>query len=68
MAGGLVVGVIGALALARLVATRLYGISATDPLTIAGAVVLLLVVAAAAAIIPARRAAAIDPVSALRCD
>ena len=68
VAAGLVVGVIAALLLARLVAARLYGVSPTDPSTIAGAVVLLSIVAGVAALIPARRAAIVDPAIALRCD
>jgi predicted permease len=68
VAAGLVVGVIAALSLARLVAARLYGVSPTDPWTIAGAIALLSIVAGVAALIPARRAATVDPATALRCD
>jgi predicted permease len=65
---GLAVGVVTAAALSRLVQSRLYGVSATDPWTIAGAVLVLAVVAGFAALIPARQAANVDPSVALRCD
>ena len=59
---------IAAVALSRLVAARLYGVSATDPWTIAAAVALLTIVACLAALIPARQASTVDPSMALRCD
>jgi putative ABC transport system permease protein len=63
---GLVFGVIGALALTRLMSGLVYGVSVTDATTF-GAVVLLLGVATVVANwIPARRAARVDPVVALR--
>jgi predicted permease len=65
---GVGVGLAGALAAVRLIASLLYGLSATDPLTFAGGVLLLAAVALAAGWIPARRAAKLDPVAALRCD
>jgi predicted permease len=63
---GVVVGVGAALMLTRLVKSMLYGIQPNDPLTIAGGVSILLVVALAASWIPARRAAAVQPMEALR--
>ena len=54
--------------LARFVSSRLFGVSATDPWTIAGAMLLLAIVACVAALIPARQAATVDPAVALRCD
>ena len=66
VAAGLVIGLAAALALARLINSRLHGVSATDPETLVGALLMLCVVAAAAALIPARRAARVDPVTALR--
>jgi putative ABC transport system permease protein len=63
---GLAVGVAGALALTRLIESFLFGVSATDPLTFVAAAGLLLVVTAAAAYVPARRAANVDPMTALR--
>jgi putative ABC transport system permease protein len=69
MAGaGVVLGGIGAVALGRVLATRLYGVSAVDPLTFAAVACLLLGVAAAASIVPALRAARIDPLRALHMD
>lgn len=63
---GLLVGVAGALALTRLVESFLFGVSATDPTTFAAAAALLLLVTGAAAYLPARRAASVDPMTALR--
>jgi ABC-type antimicrobial peptide transport system permease subunit len=63
---GVVVGVGAALLLTRMVKSMLYGIQPNDPLTIAGGVSILLVVALAASWIPARRAAAVQPMEALR--
>jgi len=68
IAVGLVAGVVAAAILARYVSSRLYGISATDPWTIAGAIALLTVVAFVAALIPARQASIVDPSVALRAD
>ena len=63
---GALVGVLLALALGRAVASLLFGIKPADPASVMGAVVVLLAVAALAAYVPARRAAAIDPMEALR--
>jgi predicted permease len=63
---GMVIGLVAAWALNRVVGNQLYGISATDPATIVGAVALLGVVAALAGYIPARRATRVNPVLALR--
>jgi ABC-type antimicrobial peptide transport system permease subunit len=65
-AGGVLIGIAGALALTRVLASLLYGVSPTDPLAFAGVSASLLAVAALAAWIPARRAARVDPVIALR--
>jgi predicted permease len=58
--GGLTVG------LTRLIASKLYGLSALDPLTIAAAVMILAAVALVAGYLPAARAARVNPVTALR--
>ena len=64
--GGLVLGVSAAIALSRYIASLLYGVHATDPLTFAAVISTLLLTAAVAVFIPARRAARVDPVTALR--
>jgi predicted permease len=63
---GAVVGLGGALALGRLIASLLYGLKAWDPLTLAASAALLVFVALGASWIPARRAASVDPIKALR--
>ncbi len=62
---GVVLGVAIALAAGRLVATLLFGIAATDPVTIALAMTVMLGVAALAGYLPARRASRVDPMVAL---
>ena len=57
-----------AFASTRLVSAFLFGLTATDPQTIALATLVLLAAAGVAAYLPARRAAAVDPIVALRCE
>ena len=63
---GLAIGIGGALTLTRLMGSLLFGISPTDPLTFSLAAALLLIAALVASFIPARRAATVNPMSALR--
>ncbi len=65
---GVVVGIAGAYAGTRFLAALLFGITPTDPGTFAGLAALMLAVAALASYLPARRAASVNPVSALRGD
>ena len=65
---GIAVGLAAAFALTRLIASFLYEVSPTDPATAMGVAALLLIVTAIAALVPARRAANVDPMTALRAD
>ncbi|MGB7561589.1 MAG: FtsX-like permease family protein, partial [Candidatus Acidiferrales bacterium] len=63
---GAAVGIVAGLLLMRAMQSVLYGVSAADPLSFAGAAILLILVALAACYIPARRAMRTDPIVALR--
>jgi ABC-type antimicrobial peptide transport system permease subunit len=63
---GVCIGVPAALAATRLISSTLFGLKATDPLTIVLCSLLMLTVAALAGYFPARRAAKVDPLVALR--
>jgi ABC-type antimicrobial peptide transport system permease subunit len=63
---GVVIGFAAALLVGRALSRMLYGISATDPLSIAGAAAALLTVALLACYLPARWASRVDPLVALR--
>jgi predicted permease len=64
--GGCVAGLLGTLAVGRLLRSFLFEVSTLDPVTLCGVLALMGIVALAAAWIPARRAAAVDPMIALR--
>jgi len=63
---GLALGLVGALLLARIGSSLLFGVTAIDPLTFIAVSLLLIAVAAAACYFPARRAMKIEPIAALR--
>jgi putative ABC transport system permease protein len=65
---GVAIGLVGAFAGGRLIASVLYGVSPRDPVVFASMAITLQVVALTACWIPARRAARLDPTTALRAE
>jgi ABC-type antimicrobial peptide transport system permease subunit len=63
---GLVIGLLGALALTRLMSSLLFRVQAADPITFVLVAAVLIMVSLAACLVPARRAAKVDPIVALR--
>lgn len=68
LAGGIILGLVLSVGVERLLRSVLFGVDPLDALTLAAAVGTLAVVALVAAAVPARRAAAIDPIEAMRAD
>ncbi|HEX4807970.1 MAG TPA: ABC transporter permease [Bryobacteraceae bacterium] len=66
IAAGLLAGLLISYVATRVLASVLYGVTATDPITFVAVVVSLVVVAAAASSLPARQASKVDPILALR--
>jgi ABC-type antimicrobial peptide transport system permease subunit len=62
------IGILLSIAVTHLLSSLLFGISPIDPVTYLGTIVLLACVALAATIVPARRAAAVDPLRALKSE
>jgi predicted permease len=65
---GVAVGLPCAIAISRLISSRLYGLTAADPMSFVTAMLIVLTAAFLAGYVPARRAARIDPMVSLRCD
>jgi ABC-type antimicrobial peptide transport system permease subunit len=63
---GLALGLTGAVGLAGVLRQMLFGVTTTDPLTFACVILLMSASAILASLLPARRAAKVDPVTALR--
>ena len=66
LAVGIALGLIASIALGRVIATQLWGVSAYDPVTLIAVPTLLLITGMVACWVPAHRAAEVDPLVALR--
>jgi putative ABC transport system permease protein len=65
---GVAVGVVGAIAITRVLTSFLVGVTATDPLSFIAVSLFLTTVAVIASLVPARRASGVDPMNALRAE
>jgi ABC-type antimicrobial peptide transport system permease subunit len=65
---GLLIGIPASIGCSRLIASQLYEVKGWDPLVLGGSILSLAICALLASIIPARRAAGINPVTALRVE
>jgi ABC-type antimicrobial peptide transport system permease subunit len=65
---GILIGLGAAFGLTRLIASQLYGVTATDPLTLVVVVLVLTAIAMLACVVPARHAANAEPLKALRVE
>jgi putative ABC transport system permease protein len=65
---GIAAGLAGSYIVTRVIASLLYGVGASDPLTFGAIAFVMVVIALAASYLPARRATRVDPMVALRCD
>jgi predicted permease len=65
---GCVAGLVGALAVSKLLGSMLFNVSATDPLILTGSIAIMIVLSLVACAIPAQRAASANPVDALRSE
>jgi putative ABC transport system permease protein len=63
---GVVVGVVGAFGVTRVIASLLYNVTPTDPISFGGVAIFLTAIAFVASYLPARRATSVDPIVALR--
>jgi len=63
---GALLGIFAALAVGRLIQEQLFGVRLLDPVTLSAVIIVLMVIAALASFLPARRAASLDPATALR--
>jgi putative ABC transport system permease protein len=65
---GCAIGILGALAVSRLLKSFLFQVSAFDPLVLVLSAIFVLLLALLASVLPARRASAVDPMQALRSE